>query len=767
MNLLNGVLALGAFAFSIPLLIHLFFRSRFTSVDWGAMHLLQNVIRVNRRRMQVTNLLLLLLRCLIPVALAFCLARPVWTGLRALAGDAPKTLVIALDDSRSLSVTPPGDVALIETAKEELREILAGLSRRDEVMLVRSSRIGAIASKMGVSEAIAKLRRVDATGSPVTIGQLMDAAMVASQDASHPRRQILVVSDFQEVTMGVSTLETAQRVAAEVATAKQAGVETIFDFLNVQPDWEELHNVSVDAVTVESPVVVSQRTGVYSVTVRNAGETPANDVRLVWAIDGRPLDPRSISIDAKSSVTNRLTQTIDEPGGHQITAMIDRADMMVDDNRRSTLVNVMPKVNVLLIDGQPSRNPLGGAADYLAIALSPFSFGGDDRPDPIKSTVVPLRRLNADLLREDPQVVVLANVDRVPDGIQGELVRFVHRGGGLVIFDGPNVRPETYNLTWTTGATTDGETSGRLKLVFPAELGEVVGASGTEERDIDPQSGEVFAIDRPNAQYEPWKFLVGDNDPFSDVSVTKYRELKLTPPDGESVRDQRVLLQTTEGDPIAISQSIGEGSVVQFAISGNDRWTNWPLRPIFLPMIGQMVLDLAGQENEFTVSVGQPIVVSQEQFDRTWRSDTPTRWNWVAETPAGEINLPRLSAGEPVRITETYEAGLYSITRTSNTQPSEESKQDDLKQTIMRLAEVDASESILNGAGGQQFDRLRETLQAGAFETAGELSTADRSRSFGREVWRWLWLLVVIGLIAELWVQQNILAKSGGDGGLR
>ena len=92
-----------ALAFTVPLAIHLLFRSRFRTVDWGAMHLLDNVIRVNRRRIELMHWLLLLLRCSVPVLLAFCLARPVLTDFQSLPGDAPQTLVLAIDDSRSMS----------------------------------------------------------------------------------------------------------------------------------------------------------------------------------------------------------------------------------------------------------------------------------------------------------------------------------------------------------------------------------------------------------------------------------------------------------------------------------------------------------------------------------------------------------------------------------------------------------------------------------------------------------------------------------------
>ena len=106
MSLLNPLLAIGAIAFLVPLLIHIFNRSRFRTVEWGAMHLLESVISQNRKRLQIDQLILLLIRCLIPAVLAICLARPVLTG-GGLLGNAPVALVVLLDNSYSMEATDP------------------------------------------------------------------------------------------------------------------------------------------------------------------------------------------------------------------------------------------------------------------------------------------------------------------------------------------------------------------------------------------------------------------------------------------------------------------------------------------------------------------------------------------------------------------------------------------------------------------------------------------------------------------------------------
>ena len=59
MTFLNGILALGAVAALVPLIIHLFNRSRFKIVAWGAIHLLESVLRKNRKQVELEQIILL------------------------------------------------------------------------------------------------------------------------------------------------------------------------------------------------------------------------------------------------------------------------------------------------------------------------------------------------------------------------------------------------------------------------------------------------------------------------------------------------------------------------------------------------------------------------------------------------------------------------------------------------------------------------------------------------------------------------------------
>ena len=285
-TLLNGLLALGSIAFTLPLVIHLFFRSRFRTVDWGAMHLLESVMQVNRRQIQLMNVLLLLLRCLIPILLAFCLARPVLTGFRSLPGDAPQSVVIAIDDSRSMGMVNADGVTRMQRARQALDAVLAKLSRRDEVMVIRSSRLQTAVSQMGPADAKRKLAQVQATGGPVDLGRFVRAASEATQAGSHAVRRVIVVSDFPSSMVDDASLNALEGLGHLRENKSDA---LSLSWLNVaasEPSGTR-PNVSVESVQVESAAVVVGREATFTARIRNHGDQPVTELRWAWSVAGK------------------------------------------------------------------------------------------------------------------------------------------------------------------------------------------------------------------------------------------------------------------------------------------------------------------------------------------------------------------------------------------------------------------------------------------------------------------------------------------------
>ncbi|MCR9206580.1 MAG: BatA domain-containing protein, partial [bacterium] len=192
MNFLNLGLLAGALAFVVPLAIHLLFRSRYRSMDWGAMFLLQDVVAKNRRRMQWHQWILLALRCAIPILLALAMARPLLSSARALPGSEPLTLILCLDDSRSMQASGRLDRVLQAT-----NGLIENLSRGDEVIVIRTSRLAASFQRSAPRDALAELTEVQFAGPPADYTNALTACLDACKEASHPNRRIVICGDFQ------------------------------------------------------------------------------------------------------------------------------------------------------------------------------------------------------------------------------------------------------------------------------------------------------------------------------------------------------------------------------------------------------------------------------------------------------------------------------------------------------------------------------------------------------------------------------------------
>src|SRR6516164_3232864 len=140
-TLLSPILIWGTLLGAIPIIIHLLNRRRFRRVEWAPMKYLKLTIQRNRRRIQIEQLLLLLLRIALPVLLFLFLARPVLnpTGLeRWVVGGGRSSEIVLVDDSMGMGYASGGPPAF-HRAREVAGAILAAAQPQDRCTLVAAS----------------------------------------------------------------------------------------------------------------------------------------------------------------------------------------------------------------------------------------------------------------------------------------------------------------------------------------------------------------------------------------------------------------------------------------------------------------------------------------------------------------------------------------------------------------------------------------------------------------------------------------------------
>ncbi|QDT04672.1 hypothetical protein K227x_30660 [Rubripirellula lacrimiformis] len=795
MTFLNGLLAFGAFASIVPLAIHLLFRSRYRTVDWGAMHLLDSVVRINRRRIQWMNLLLLLLRCLLPILLAFCLARPVLTGFQSLPGTAPRSIVILVDDSRSMQAKMPDGQPRFDFVKRRLTSWLDDLSRTDELALIRASDVEGPVGWMGANDAAALIHQMRADSGPVELGDLLRRGVQASQQASHAEREILFVSDFQSHLLDDAAIQSFDTVGEGWG---RDSVRPLIHFLNLGVQSDQMSNVSVDEIESESPAVVAGRTAKFSARIRNASDVMVQDLRVIWSIDGTPFPARTITIAPRSSATVQMSGKLADVGVHSISVAVEHADSLPGDNRRWIGVDVIRQVNVLMVDGSPSRQPLKGEVDFLAVALSPFAFGGQDQPDAVRTSICNAASLEQRLDKEVPDVVVMANVRAINDRQRDRLAGFVNGGGAIVIFDGDLVVPATYNQPWGQGDEA---------WQLPARMGDVVVAAQVKDSD------QRFVINQINRLYSPWSIIQDDASTHSmsasgasgigGIEVTQYRKLVLPnePPSSDSGSDSvnaaSSLMSFVSGDPVVVSAPRGRGRVVQIAITSDSDWSNFPTRLVYLPMLQQLILDLAGSRMQTTIDVGTPINVPVSELVATLsaknrdafglgpgtnpRFDDGKSAAVTIEKPDGKQQLVsiagdtsswatlgiadvpgvyrirlKIDGAAGSRVAPVPESNSPKSDKTPSTdRPSNEPEPMSSASSTIRVAQVASIESQLRDADPSRLTRAAEAVDASVYQDLDSMKSADHTRRFGREIWRWLLLALLVAMIGELFLQQR------------
>src|SRR5678815_4858626 len=105
MGFLNIAFLFGLVAAAVPIVIHLLNRRRVKKIKFSSLEFLEEVNKQRMRRMNLTRILILLLRTLAVIMIVFASSRPTLRSGSLFAGSVPKNVVICLDNSYSMGVS--------------------------------------------------------------------------------------------------------------------------------------------------------------------------------------------------------------------------------------------------------------------------------------------------------------------------------------------------------------------------------------------------------------------------------------------------------------------------------------------------------------------------------------------------------------------------------------------------------------------------------------------------------------------------------------
>ena len=714
MTFLNVFLLGGTLAFAVPLVIHLLHLSRFRVVEWGAMHLLESLVRINRRRFRIEQWLLLAIRCAIPALLAVCMAQPVLTGWRVRAGAVSSSRVVLLDDSYSMQASNGSETNF----QRGVSSALAILQRppaasESAIVLMGDGRPTSDEAVRGVDALRKRLDLCLPDQGPVRIEASLQSGMSQLTHSTLPMREIVVISDFQQRDWLGPQPPQRERLRALLQQNKPIPAVTLWKMPAPPPN-----NVCVESIEVSQPMVGVRQPVRVRALLRNHGQRGYDDLRVSCRIDGEPVETSQLPLASGAEASALFRCVLDRAGSHVVEVEAD-ADDLPADNRLACVLTALDRIGVLVVNGDPDPQPLRSEAGFLQLALQPFSGAGDKLSDLIQARTVDPTRFDRGSL-EDVRVVILANVPKLTELQSAALERFVRTGGGLLVFSGNRLDLDWYNRVFAQG------TNALLPMRFASLGGNLTDSA--RHASIVTRRFQHPALNHFNDRR---------NGNLADGRVFLWYRLDASTGINGANSSTTELMQLSVGSPLMVECRRGEGSVIQVATACDADWSNLPMRPFYLPLVQQLVLHLASTwDPPRNLEPGQPIVARAEATDSKARLTCPG--NDVVDVPTQQSESQRV-----YRFDGTRRSGVYTL--------------DVQDRTPLHFA-VSASrtESRLDTLNDEQLRDLAEAIGGSVVGSFEEYVKSDDLRRHGRPVWQFMLAGVLALMVAELFLARWI-----------
>lgn len=660
----NTALLWGATLAAVPLVIHLLNRQRHKPMPWAAMRFVLAAYRKTRRRVQMENLLLLMLRMAAVALLAFALARPFTGRLSPLAGftESRRDVILVLDASASTGYRESVDTVFdraVARAREIVRELDGG--RGDRVRLILAGGYPRLLSWTQPEQASAML---DTLATPTdesldlagALGEVLGFAREEVAATGQSTLEIRLLSDMQRRSFAPPVEALVQPIgdAAPGAETRPAlfdqldeltslGLTVIVEDLG--PAQTQPPNLGLASVKPLGPVLGAGLPVDLSVGVQNHGPTAKSGVRVALDVDGERRPVAVIDVPARGRAEAVFQVVFKAAGEHVLVAHLE-GDAVAIDDARAEILTVPPPVRVLLVNGAPGASIDEDETGYLAAVLEPQASDGSavlSAAAPFEPRVVEPDLLStAELDLSAFDVIWLANVESVSAAAVERLEHQVAAGSALIISLGDRVIPESYNTRLFHA-----DQSGLL----PAELKRRIAVPSRREGYFRVKAFEeanpalaFFADDR-------WKPL------FTEVPIYEFVAVRPT-----SAARVLATLDDDGSHPLLVERDYDRGHVFLWTTSIDPAWTRLPESPRTLVPLVHELLRYATRQTQppRNVSPGTTLSAEALAFPHNAQLVQPdgTRRSLDGEPQplaTGRYRLPTVPGKDSERV------GLYTI----------------------------------------------------------------------------------------------------------
>lgn len=583
MPLLNpSLFAVALAAVAVPVLVHFLLRRRRKPIAFGAMRFVLEAYKNQRKRSKFEQLFLLLARCLVLIALAFAVGRPLARSGIFTPTAGGSTLILVIDNGLTSSVTTgkPELEVLKESAEKLVRQL--STSRGDKVAIITAAApIDApiaepAADFAGVLDTLKRIESADsASDLPAAMvrardlvgmlpGENREGVTIAvlsswragSADLSKPGVPLalpesvrVIATSPMEITVPNVTLVSAEPARLTVVLPDDARAADKATSL-----------VRLTATRTDSAVARSVTVKVAAVA-QGGGQTPAGSGVIAFA-SGAGTASAVIPVEIPAEVA-RSGQNL------ALVATIDSADAITRDNtamaviasRIQLRVGLLTSARLAGVDTTPERFT---PAEWLALALSPEATALDRKLMEVEAvTLDPANVPPAELARLD--AAFISSPELLSETSIRELAAMIRAGKLVVVFPPKDPATPAWADRLIAGLGLP-LTVARAPQTLPSPVPLTLAvAAGSQKSLLDPIAAELPGLIRP-------------------ITVSRLWPIDTIPREWARVLD-------ASGQPVCLAgRAAGSsGLILWWAITPDLAWTNLPAMPLFVPLVQEVL----------------------------------------------------------------------------------------------------------------------------------------------------------------------------------
>ncbi|WP_217647012.1 BatA domain-containing protein [Planctomicrobium piriforme] len=534
---------------AVPLIIHMIHGWQTRHVQLGTTRFLSELLRETARRRKLKRWLLLSLRLMCVALLALLFARPYLMAEQP--GKTRKLAVFLIDQSASMALRSDG-ARLVDQAVSRVKELAAPLEGESEIQMaffdtgVRTPPVNEVTTNIKIEE----LKGPEALFAATSDTAALNWAREICEKSPAVERDVYLFTDLQR--SGLDWIEGA---------AFPKGVRVHVEDLG----REGVNNVAVvEALPAKTLLRPGEGTTI-AVTLFNYGPFELADVPVQLTLKQ---GARTVHREEKVSLPPGQATELEIPtaalaaGRWEGAVVVEVEDDLTFDNRFTLALLSARQQQVLLVDGARDQTGSYPESFFLERAISVAKSGETSAESPFAVRTVFYQEGGLPDLKEF-DIVVLANVGAVSKAAAQSLAQFVESGGGLLVTTGDRMTPAAVQPLREAGLAP----------------GELLGVSRSTDLPF---------------HWEDWDKNTTLLAPFSDpqsgdlsrLSFSAYSRFSVDP-------GTRVLARFPDQDPAMTDHALGRGRMVWFLSSCDRSWGDWTRSRLFLPLVHQMLGDLA------------------------------------------------------------------------------------------------------------------------------------------------------------------------------